>query len=247
MDIEAAWESTCKTIFGREIGELKNYESYLKEAVPGMEVKSAFSGESAFAASDDYAQGSEFYNCQKDQDKLSSLNTPFDLNAIKDMDSLIQATRERYVYSSNKLLGKCENVRNSDIVMDSINVLGSTNVTRCKNVAHCFLARDSQNVFGCASFGYDTNTVRSYYHKNNCRTFECAVEEQLSDALFCYNVFNSSDCLFCFNLRNKRNMIANIQLTKEQYASKKAALLEQITAELESKGRLDFSILNLMG
>jgi len=247
MDINDAWKSTCKTIFGREIGELKRYESYLKEAVPGMEVQSTFCGESAFAAADDYAKGSKFYNYQKDKDRISGLNAPFDINAIKDMDSLVRTTRERYVYSSNKILGRCENVQNSDIVTDSINILGSTNITRCKNAAYCFLARDSQNAFGCASFGFDTNVIRSYYHKNNCRTFECAVEEQLSDSLFCYNVFNSSDCLFCFNARNKRNMIANIQLTREQYASKKAALLEQITLELEAKGRLNFSVLNLVG
>ncbi|PIT84956.1 hypothetical protein COU37_00330 [Candidatus Micrarchaeota archaeon CG10_big_fil_rev_8_21_14_0_10_45_29] len=246
-NLNGVFKQTCKTIFGKEIGDLKNYESYFKEAVPGMEVKSAFSGETAFAAADDYAKGSKFYNYQKEIDKISTLNKPFNINEIKDIDSLINATRERYVYSSNKILGKFENVSASDVIIDSINIVGSANLSKCKNAAFCFLARESQNVFGCASFGFDTNVIRSCYHKNNARTFECAVEEYLSDSLFCYNVFNSSDCIFCFNLKNKKNMVANIQLTKEQYSSKKADLIEQITSELESKGRLDFSIMGLSG
>lgn len=247
MDINDAWKSTCKSIFGKEIGELKKYEKYLKEAVPGMEVESSFSGKKMFAAAEDYAKGSKFYDYQGETAEIEKLNTPFDINEIKDIDSLIGQARERFVYSSNKVLGNSANVHNSDIVIDSMNVFDSNNIARCKNIKYGFWVRDSENIFGGASFGFGTNVVHSYYNKNLTRAFECTVSEYLSDSLFCYNTFNSSDCMFCFNLRNKHNMIANIQLAKEQYVGLKKGLMEQITDELEHKGRLGFSMLDLFG
>ena len=244
--LDQRWRSTCKSILGQQVGGQQEFEGWLNERLePGSVHNSILSSKDITSSPTDYCKGAKWISY--DEIDFAKKFSPLNINEIKDIDSLINATRERYVYSSNKILGKFENVSASDVIIDSINIVGSANLSKCKNAAFCFLARESQNVFGCASFGFDTNVIRSCYHKNNARTFECAVEEYLSDSLFCYNVFNSSDCIFCFNLKNKKNMVANIQLTKEQYSSKKADLIEQITSELESKGRLDFSIMGLSG
>ncbi|MCL6089240.1 MAG: hypothetical protein M1530_03730 [Candidatus Marsarchaeota archaeon] len=247
MDINDAWKSTCKTIFGREIGGLEKYEDYLHEAVFGMEAVSAFSKKSVMLASDAYAPGSRFFDYQTEQLKAESLSQPFDINAAKDIDSLAGQIHERLVYAGNKVLGKCENVVHSDAVFDSINVLDSSYVARSKNAAHCFWVRDSENAFGCASFGFGANVIRSYYDKNISRTFEVVVCEYLSDSMFCYNTFNCSDLLFCFNLRNQHHRIANIQLDKDRYNRLKAGLAEQISGELERKGRMGFSMMDVLG
>lgn len=247
MDLNDAWKSTCKTVFGQEIGELQPYEAYLKEAVMGRQVASAFSKKPLFISSGEYAPSCRFFDYETERERLEPLNAPFDLNRAKDIDSLLEQIGERMVYGANKVQGRSENVHGSDMVVDSINVHDSAIISKCKNIKCGYIVRESENVFGGASFGFGANVIRSSYSKSLSRVFECSFSDYLSDSLFCYNTFNSSDCMFTFNSRNRRHMIANIQLDGDKYHELKAGLVGQIIDELERKGRLNFSIVGLLG
>jgi len=246
MDINQSWNSTCKTVFGQEIGDLSKFKDYLKEAVPGKSVFSSFSQRPLFVGSGEYPMLGRYFDDSAERALVEKQNQPFKLDQIKDIDTLTSTLKERFVYGANKTQGRCEEIQSSDFVVDSINVLGSAHILRGKNIAYSYKARDCESIFGSTAFGYGANAIRAYYNKGITRVFECTTCETITDSLFCYQTFNSSDCMFCFNSRNRRHCVANVQLSKEQYAKLKSTLLEQIVGELTRKGRLDFSTIELV-
>ena len=213
MDIEDAFRSTSKNVFGKEIGELEGYKKYLQEAVVGKTVRSEFSQDELFVTSDRYCQNARFFDYNKEIGKFEGMNTPFDINKIKDIDSLFDAARERVIYSGNKILGNSENVQHSDNVFDSFHVLNSSMVTKGRHIAYSYMMRESEYAFGSADSGNCSNIIRCFNNYELKRCFECCYT-LTSDSYFCFNVIDCTDCMFTFNVRNKRNMSRQVFLNK---------------------------------
>lgn len=246
-NLNSSWLSTSKTIFGREIGELKDFETFLSEGVIALSAKSAFSKKPVFLASDQYEKNARFFNFSEEAAKASELSKPFDINSIKDMDSIVEAAGDRFAYAGNKTFGNCADIGHSDMVFDCSSAFHCATLSESKMCAHCFSVRNSENAFGGVSFGYCTSTIRCFYCYELRRVFESVLMGTSSDCYYCYNVMNANDCMFCFNSYNKRNCIANIQLDKPKYAELKAKLVSEMADYLESKKRLPFSMLDCLG
>ena len=100
--LNKAWKTTTKILFGEELGELKDYDGYLKEAAVGKEVQSSFSKSKLWITSPHYCNKAKFFDYTREQDKIKD-SKPLDVNSIKDIDSLMGAVEEKLVYSGNQV------------------------------------------------------------------------------------------------------------------------------------------------
>ncbi|VVB57498.1 Uncharacterised protein [uncultured archaeon] len=247
MDLQGAWTSTCKTIFGQELGPLAEFEPYLKEALIGKEVRSAFSKKPLRVTSPHFDARARFFDYAAERPDYEKLNTPLDLNALKDIDSVVGAVKERLVYAGNKRMGQSQNVEMSDQVTDSIDIHHSALITRCQHVAYCTFMQDGEYCFGCTDItNHPTSVIRCFYNHELKRSFECSYGVSSADCLFCYNVEGCNDCLFTFSEKNKRHMIGNVQLTPDAYKRLKTKLVGEIAQELAAKKRYPLSITDML-
>lgn len=245
--LDKEWKSTCRAIFGQEIGDMNEYEAYLKEPLVGKSVRSCFSGKELWVTSPHYAGNAKFFDYNAEANEIGKLLAkPVDINNIKDIDSLFEAVGEKLIYSGNKTLGNSSLIENSDNITDSTCVLNSSMIINGKYVAYSYMCRKSEYAFACTSSGDSSMMIRCFYNNSLRRCFECITTVNSSDCYFCHNVSDSADCLFTFNERVKRNMIGNVQLTKEQYAGLKAKLMGEIITDLKKRKRT-LSLLDIVG
>jgi len=249
LDIESAFQSTSKILFGMPVGTLNEFDPYLREATVGKEVKSSLSGKLLKVLSSHYPENARFFDYNTEFGKLPSLSKPskpFNINQIKDIDSLFSAVEEKIIYSGNKVLGNSNDVYDSDDVVDSSFAYNSTLIRKGKFVYSCYLMNEPEFCFGSASSGQSQYIMRCFYNNTLKRCFECCTSVGSSDLYFCYNLIGCHDCMFTFSVRNKTNMIANVQLGKEQYVELKGKLVGEIAEELRSKKRFRYSIIDIL-
>lgn len=247
MDLNQAFKTTCRLLFGQDIGDFVSFEPYLREALVGKQVSSCFSGKSVWVASEQYAEGSLFFDYESEHEKIKQIQSkPVEIDEIKDVDSLIQSVHEKLIYSGNKTLGNSNFVENSDSIVDSNNIRSSSIMTKSNHCAYSYLMRQSEYVFGSTSSGDSSYILRCFYNNSLKRCFECCTAVKSSDCYFSYNTVGCGDCMFSFNLRNKHNVIGNIQVTKERYSELKQKLVGELADDLKRKKRLDFSIVDFL-
>jgi hypothetical protein len=247
MDLPQAFKATCKILFGQEIGEVAEFDAYLKEGLVGKKGKSLFSGKPIWVTSEEYCPKAKFFDFNDEQQQFhSTLAKPIAIDDIKDIDSLLSAVSEKLVYSGNKVLGNSHFVANSDNVSDSAYVQDSSMIVKGKFVHSCYLMNESEYVFGCASSGESSYLMRCYYNNTLKRCFECSLTVGSSDCYFTYNLTACNDCMFSFNLRNARNMLGNVQFPKDQYAELKKKLLGEMADELKRKKRMSLCIVDIL-
>src|SRR3989338_647879 len=245
--LNGAWKATSKILFGEELGELREFDSYFRNAAIGKTATSLFSGLQVWVASEQYSDKAKFFDYSNELDQYNRLiSQSIDINNIKDIDSIIQSIGEKFVYAGNKILGNSKNIENSDAVVDSTAVLNSSIVEKSKYVAYGYLVRESENYFASMSSGQSSHIVRCFYNNTLRRCFEVSTSIGSSDCYFSYNLLNCTDCIFTFNSRAKRYTIANTQLTKDSYSKLKTKLIAEVADELKRKKKFDFSIIEIM-
>jgi hypothetical protein len=245
--LNKAWKSTSKILFGEEVGELDEFKEYLSEPLVGKTVESTFSGKKLWVGSNNYLTNARFFdfNCENSEyDKIISKEIEF--NKIKDIDSLIEAVTEKIIYAGNKVFGNSKNVVDSDSVIDSSNILNSSRLIGCKYVAYSYMMQFNDYSFGSSSSGESKYIARCFGNNSLNRCFETCGTIGASDCYFSYNVWNCSESLFSFNLRSKRHTIANIQLDEGKYIELKRKLIAEISDDLKRKKGIDFSILDIL-
>jgi hypothetical protein len=233
--IDLAWRGLCGLLFGREVGGMRKFEPYLKEAMlPYTIVKSSVSGKDVYFGHHLYPAGARFVSPgeipQIKQAKIS-------LNDIKDIDSLFRAAEESISYCGNKVFEKNINTELVDNAINCIDVYYSHNVRNVKKGAFISGVRESECVFGIPAFPKINYSIRCHEGINVNRMFESFYITHSSDMYYSFNCTNCSDVMFGFNLRGKRNVIGNLELPKDKYLSLKQKLASEIADELEAKGR----------
>lgn len=229
--LEKAWNSTCRVVFGQEMGPLADYQEWLGGYLPKRaKRKSHVSGKEVTVAMDSYSKGARFVSA----DELA-MNKSYALgiNQIKDIDSILEGMREQCEYAGNRHLGNSAFVENSDIVIDSQHVGNSTNVEESQYVDSSFMVRKgSKYVFGSGILGAGEFLVRVVDSFGQKRTFESSIVGFSSDCYFCHNVLSCHDMMFSFGQRGRSHCIANTQLPKEKYLQLKAKIIGEVAGEL---------------
>lgn len=222
--LSKSWKSTCRILFGREIGELTEYDKWLAASMPAKaRRKSHLSGKGVAVAMDAFSPGARFVSSDElAQNKEYSLS----MNELKDIDSLLAALRERAEYAGNRHLGASAFVEDSDTVLDSQYVRNSTNIEESQYVESSFMIRKgSKHIFGCGALGNGEFLIRVTDSYGQKRSFECSVVGTSTDCYFCHNVLGSREMIFSFNQRNKSYCIGNVELPREKYLQLKAKIL----------------------
>lgn len=233
--IDSAWRGLCQLLFGKDVGGIRKFEPYLKEAMlPYMIVKSSVSGKDVYFGHDLYPKGARF--CSPHE--VSSLKTrPFSENDIKDIDSLFRAAGENVAYCGNKVFEKNVNTELVDNAINCIDVYYSHNVRNVKKGAFISHVRESECVFGIPAFPKINFSIRCHEGIDVHRMFESFYVTHSSDMYYSFNCTNCNDVMFGYNLRGKRHVIGNLELPKEKYAALKKKLTAEIAGELENGGR----------
>ncbi len=237
MDVNDAWKRTCKVLFGDEIGELQDFEKYLKKNnEPIFSKKSVISGKNVTIADEYFCPSASFIgNSEVPQFEKNSGNIRLDLNQIKDIDSILNAVSEKLVYSGNVLLGDYSGIENSHRCTDSHFVRDSHDIVQSKYIAYSTLLRICEYSFGCCFTAEGKFGIKStqFYQSNRC--FEAIMTMICSDCYYTANLEGCQNCIFCFNLKSKNHCIGNLELPKDKYNAIKAGLVEQIREQLRAK------------
>ncbi|MCX6771463.1 MAG: hypothetical protein NTX79_05405 [Candidatus Micrarchaeota archaeon] len=236
MGLSDSFKSTCRVLFGQEIGELSGYKNYLLDMVdqPSL-ATSALSGKPIHLSRPHYAKSARFVDVS--EASAPSAAGALSINDIKDVDSALAALSEKMAYCGNKNLGRSMDVLESDMCQDSMYVLSSQNVIESKHVAYCNGIRQSENTYGCQLGGEVGFSIHSQVFFYSTRCFDAYLCVKSSDLYSCFNCKNSFDAMFCFNQNSARCAIGNLQLPKEKYIELKKKLLSEIAQELEAKKR----------
>jgi hypothetical protein len=238
-ELEAAWKSTTKVLLGTEIDDLMAYEDYLKRYTDPIEKrKSAISGREVMISSNRVPKTAPVIGHDEAVEYLKRTSTSFNINDIKDIDSLLSATKEKAYYSGNVLLG---NSIDSKLCHRCVNLSYSyacQDVRDGKYVAFTTSIRCPEYSFGCC-FGGDVKfciKILDPYMTTRClELFHCNVA---TDCYYSASLEDSSNCMFSFNQKNKHYLIGNVQLPKDRYAQLKSKLTAEIADELRSKKKL---------
>jgi len=229
--LEKAWDSTCRVLFGRELGGHSRYDEWLSEYLfPTARRKSHASGREVMLAMDDYPENARFASQEEvSQNRKYSLS----INQVKDIDSIVGGIQEQCEYSGNRVLGNSSFVEASDIVFGSHYVYNSTNIEECEYVYSSFMMRKGcKYSFGSAWSGDDEFVVRVFGSFGAHRCFESQIIGYSSDMYLCHNCDGCHDMIFSFGQRNESYKIGNLPLPKEKYFALKKKIINELADEI---------------
>ncbi len=239
-----SWKSTCKILFGQDIGDLSEYEQWLSEYIGKPKVeKSALSGNPVHLAVKDYSRGSKFLSF--DEIDFNKTFDPLNINEIKDIDCIVSALAERFYFTGNVILGNSNFVEGSSNISDSHYVYNSAFIFDSKYVACSEELRECNNVFGFFTASELGHIIKGTEGYNTKRCFECHSVYTSSDCYFSCRLENCRDCIFSFGSRNKSHCIGNLPLPKDKYDGIKAKLLSELVVKLKKDKRI-FSLLEII-
>ncbi len=134
----------------------------------------------------------------------------------------------------------------STIFYKAMYVYRSSFVAFSKYTAFSARVGEGSYQFGSALTLRSEFGINVYNGWNVKRGFEVDSIAYSSDIYFSHNCEGSSDVMFCFNGKGQRNSIGHNQLPREKYLEVKAALLEQIWSELNTKKDFRYGIYSLV-
>ncbi|HIH22801.1 TPA: hypothetical protein HA238_03670 [Candidatus Micrarchaeota archaeon] len=240
IELQRAWDNTCKVLLGEEMGNLEEYRDYLKKYTDQIEKrKSALSDKGIVISSNRIPKNARVIGLEEVPDYLDkTAGIPFDINSIKDIDSILEAVREKTYYTGNIVLGNSNSAVNCHRCVNTNFALECQDVYDGKYVAFTTSIRNPEHTFGCC-FGGDVQfciKILDPYKTTRCmELFHCNVT---TDCYYSASLDDSSNCMFSFNQKNRHYLIGNIPLGKERYAELKAKLVGEIADELKKKKRV---------
>lgn len=233
-ELNKAWKATCRILLKEEVGELEEYESWLSECLGRSRIeRSAISGKEVHFPVDEYCKNAKFMSF--DEADFSKEFEPLNINEVKDIDSIVEAVRERAHYTGDMIIGNSKFVAGSSNIIDSHFVYKSYVLSDCKNVAYSRYLRDCDFFFGVDNAGLSSYAVRGMHGLRFQRVFEYHNITNSSDIYYSANLNGCIDCLFCFNKRNIRHAIGNLELPNDVYGELKKKLVAEIADGLRRK------------
>lgn len=235
--LNRAWKDTCRVVLGSEIGDMNEYETWLKGMVDTTaHGKSSISGKEITYIVKEYEKNSKWISF--DEIDFNKKFEPLDINEIKDIDSIVEAVKERAYYCGNIILGNSKFVEKSSNVTDCFYIYETAHFADSKYLAFCTVGRESNNCFGVYGPGETEFCIRCTQTYRDKRCFELWMSQNCSDCYYIYDLDNCSNCMFSFGIQNKRHCIGNLELDKDKYAGIKQKLLEEMVEELKQKKQL---------
>lgn len=231
------WKSTSRQVFGGEVGELKDYQEWLTGLNnPSFVKRSSISGVETVFTSSEFSECSKFI--AMDEVDFNRKFEPLKINEIKDIDSILEALRERFYYCGNIVLGNSKFIEKSSNVSDSFFVYDSVKISDCKNIAYSQYLRLCENIFGTNEGGESKFCIRCAILFKNNRSFELWKSTNCSDCYYSFGLDACKEALFSFNVIGRNYIIGNLTLSKDKYHEIKTKLLAEMREKLILDKRL---------
>lgn len=238
MDLNGAWKSSCRVLFGSEIGELEEYCAYLGEYPKKILTRKSFiSGKTVSSAAQHIGENAKFIsNSELSEYAALRKAETLGINEMKDVDSLREALGEKISYSGNIVLGNSMEVEGSDRIFNSCFVRASAEIYDSKYSAYSSTARYAECIFGCDNVGQGSKfCIKGHDIYEAVRCFETVRIFTSSDCYYSANLEGCSNCMFSFNLRKSSYRIGNLQLQKDKYLRLKGKLVDEIRSTLAER------------
>jgi len=237
--LNKAWKDTCRILLGQEVGELDDFSAYLRRHVEPLERRnSAISGKEVAVSSDKIPKGAPVIAYDEIEEYGKMVARPMDVDKIKDLDSLVENTREMAYYAGNIVLGNSRGAAGSHRCVNVCHALECKDVYDGKYIAYTSSIRSPEYSFGCCFGGDIQFCIKALdpYKQIRCmETFHCNVA---SDSYYSATLEDCTNCIFSFNQKNRHYMIGNVSLPRDRYAALKAKLVGEIADELRRKKSL---------
>lgn len=246
--LNKAWKSTCKIVLKDEVGDLLDYRDYLKKYTDPVETMRSFlSGEEVSISSGRFGSDARFLsNSEAAEYDRRLAATPLDINAIKDMDSIVEAVSERACYAGNIVLGNSAHVARSHRVVNTNYALECQDIYDGRYVAYASSMRYPEYFFGGGVGGNAQFCIKTQENFRMARCMETIHVNVASDCYFSASLEDCNDCMFSFNQRSRHFVIGNLQLQKDAYAALKDKLLGEICDTLQ-RDKSVISIAEIIG
>ena len=245
--IEKAFRTVSKTLFGKELTNLQSYEKWLFENVRmPTEHKSAVSDKIVYLPFFSFFQATreKVVKLEEGEEigkkKISSEDA--ERLSIENAGKLLADIK---LYAPEAMVGKNIAVeKSSRYGFSSYCYYGETFVNS-KYCAYCMWPRQSEYAFGCDYLFSSKFCIKCYRSENITRCFEVSHSIDCSDCYFCHNCENLQECMFCFNAKSLRYAVGNVEIGKEEYMKVKKRVLASIYEKIEKEKRLGYSIFTL--
>ncbi len=239
-----AWKTTCNILFKDSVGELKDYEVWLRQYLDEKNLKqSKLSNKDVYLSNHEYSDKSKFIGY--DEIDFNKKYEPLNINEIKDIDSIVEAVQERIYYTGNVVLGNSHYVQKSCNVLDSCYVYESNRAYNSKCLAYTDLTTDGKYLFGfydSAVCNYCISGTANYI-LNRC--FECHMGTEIHDCYYSSNLIGCRECMFSFGAVSRNFLIGNLPVPKSKYLSIKHKLLSEMCDKLKKDKKL-FSLSDIL-
>jgi hypothetical protein len=243
--LEKAWASTCKVLFGEELGQLSQYKAWLSELVDLPVVrKSTLSGKDVIYSTKDYSPKAKSMGLEEVD--LNKKFQPLSINQVKDIESITAAIQDRVYYTGSMVLGNSKYVKGCSNINDSFYMQSTTLSGNDKYMAYCTLARLDSYGFGGNAFSQCEFCLKCHELTRVKRSFELWMSQDSADCYYSHGLKNCTSCMFSFNLQNKRFCIGNVELSPEKYKENRAKLLSEMVETAKRDRRLP-SLIEIVG
>lgn len=247
QQINKSWKNTCRIIFAEEVGDLLEFRDYLKRYTDPIEKrKSAISGNEVTISSNRIPKTAKLMGHNEiDLYAKKVSNMEFNINEIKDIDSILAAAKERAYYAGNIILGNSSNVFSSHRCVNTHYALECQDVYDGKYVAFTTSIRNPENCFGSCWGGDIKFCIKILDPYNVTRCMEIFHGNVVSDSYYSASLEDCTNCMFSFNQRSKNYLIGNVPLAKDKYTELKKKLISEI-AEYMKKNKSAPSIIDII-
>jgi len=227
-EVNRKWKATCKIIFGDELGEMKDYGEWLSDNLSPRAVQRDASGREMVLSVPHYSKHTRWISFEEVDFEKKYSSLPISINEIKDIDSLLEAVKDRIYYTGNIVLGNSKFVEKSTGIFESFFAYHCERLAYCKYTAYATQMTSSECMFGSNGCGSTSFCIKIHGLMYSSRCFECSKVEYSTDCYYSHNLAGCQHCFFCFNLKNKRYCIGNLQLTAEKYQQIKSKLISEM-------------------
>ena len=235
--LQKRWDSTCRVLFGQEVGSLPEFGKWLSEISERLVHRaSSVSGKEITYAITSYAEGSKWIGFEEIDFTKKAAPLPEIEGAS--MDELVAALQDRFYYVGSAVLGNSQSVEKSSGITDCFYMHETGKLTECKYTAYSILGRLGEDCFGVNGIGESAMCVKCCETFRNRRCFELWQSRSCSDCFYSHNLDDCQECFFCFNAKNLRYAIGNLQLPKEKYLEVKKRLQAEMADILKKEKRL---------
>lgn len=236
-ELDRRWKSTCRILLGTEVGGLSEFEKYLSRYTePIFEKKSCLSGKPTYVSLPNFCKAARFIsNDEEGKYNETPPGKALSINEVKDIDSIVAALGGNLAYSGNLVTGNSKFVEESNSIVDSAYVYRSCDYYGASYVAYSSNGRFDEHVFGCNWTGESKFIICSHDTYKLARCFETLRCFTSADCYYSANLEDCTGCLFSFNQRSKRNLIGNLALPKDEYASLKAKLVSEMAETMKAE------------